>query len=178
MSESTRPGYPGQPDRPWPPPGWKPRQDNRGFVKSEYERPAIRLLKRAGWEPGRSVGIADDLGALEMAGYEVFPGAIAFLREYSGLFLAISRPGEQDAVCFSVRLACRQTDRGRVEVHSELAGVRMVPIGLVQVDQMTVLLGEDGQFYGGYVYTFGKLGTSLLEFIENTVQGKGFLTEP
>ncbi|MFD8495869.1 SUKH-3 domain-containing protein [Amycolatopsis sp. NPDC059657] len=147
-------------------------------MKSEYERPAIRLLKRAGWEPGRSVGIADDLGALEMAGYEVFPRAVDFLREYSGLFLAISRPGEQDAIRFAVRRACRQIDLDWVEVHSELAGVRLIPVGLVQVDQMTVLFGADGHFYGGYVYTFGKLGTDLLEFIENTVQGKGILPVP
>ncbi|GAA4531139.1 SUKH-3 domain-containing protein [Amycolatopsis samaneae] len=139
----------------------------------EVVRPAIRALRKARWSPSRRVPIDADLRALEEDGYRVFPAAVDFLRNFSGLFVDVRRPYGHDEIIFSAAEACAGISWGLAAEYTEQAGVAVVPVGEAFSRHMTVFLGEDGRWFGGYDQVLVEFGTDVFEFIENATGDKG-----
>lgn len=144
------------------------------------ERLAIRVLRLSNWYPSRSVDIRDDLVALERAGYTQFSAATDFLREYSGLTVVFYRNGFDrndgaDEAWFSASGACEIVDSSWVEEYSRRARVQLVPLGATYREHLTLLIGADGSWYGGFDDEFGLMGRDVLDLLENLIENKGFL---
>ncbi|MFE0024190.1 SUKH-3 domain-containing protein [Amycolatopsis sp. NPDC059021] len=141
------------------------------------ERPATELLRRGGWKPGRDVSVGEDLRALWEEGHLVFPAAIDFLREYSGLVLTWERDGSPDDVWFSAAAICAQAASGWVADYSARAGTTLVPVGAANRGYLMLLLGENGHWFGGFDDAFGEVGEDLLSCLDNLVLTNRFLRE-
>jgi hypothetical protein len=139
------------------------------------ERLAISALREAGWYPNRRVDITKDLTALEQKGYSVFEVVIEFLQEYSGLTVNFDHHGDPDEAWFSGSRACNLMAPPWVEDYSRRAGVRLLPVGAVFDEHLTLLIGADGSWYGGFDDIFGSRGANFFELIENIIKDEGFL---
>jgi hypothetical protein len=144
------------------------------------ERLAIRVLRTSNWHPGRRVDITDDLVALEREGYAQFPAATNFLREYSGLTVKFYRNGFDrndgaDEVWFSVSRACELLDPAWTEEYSRRARVQLVPLGATYREHLALLIGVDGNWYGGFDDEFGLVGSDVLDLMENLIENKGLI---
>ncbi len=124
--------------------------------------------------PGREVEVEDDLRALEAEGHTAFAGAVAFLREYSGLDLPWDRDGFADEIWFSAARICQDRDPSWVGEYAARAGTALVPVGASNTGHLMLLIGEDGRWFGGFDDEFGELGEDLLSCLDNLILEKGF----
>ncbi|MBP2474253.1 hypothetical protein JOF53_003125 [Crossiella equi] len=132
------------------------------------ERPAIAMLKKAGWFPGRRVSAERDISVLQSEGYSLFPKAEEFLAEFTGLRLEIENES-QDEIFFSAAYVCESMFFFEWSVeYSQRAGVRMIPAGVAE-EYLTLLVGEDGRWFGGFDGEFGLLGDDIFEAIDSFV---------
>ncbi|MGW4400238.1 SUKH-3 domain-containing protein [Amycolatopsis nivea] len=142
------------------------------------ERPSIELLTKAGWTPGREVDVSGYVHALERAGIEVFPGAIEFLREYSGLSVHWTRssgfPGDLQ---LSVARLIENFDPRWVAIYADRAGTELVPVGEASRGHLLVLVGEDGRWFGGFDDAFGELGDDFLSCLDELILNNKFIRE-
>ncbi|MBB1153083.1 SUKH-3 domain-containing protein [Amycolatopsis dendrobii] len=142
------------------------------------ERPSIELLRRAGWTPGRAVDISDDVRALERAGIGIFPGAIEFLREYSGIKVRWNRSsGFPDDLEVSAARSRESLDPRWVAIYAERAGTALVPVGEANRGYLVVLVGEDGRWFGGFDDAFGELGDDFLSSLDGLVRHCRFIRD-
>ena len=135
----------------------------------------VRSLGRSGWFPGRFVEVDGDLAALRREGCEIFEELTDFFREFSGLTIHFERNGYPDELWFSGIRASEFMPMGWVEDYSRRLGMTLAPIGETHGGYLTVLIGEDGSFYGGFDDEFGSLGASVVEMMDNIMHTKGFI---
>ncbi|MFE3173450.1 SUKH-3 domain-containing protein [Amycolatopsis sp. NPDC059090] len=142
------------------------------------ERPSVKLLRQAGWTSGRDVDISDDLRSLAEAGIEVFPGAISFLREYSGLSMSWKRAsGFPDDLWISASRVVGSFDPRWVAIYADRAGTALVPVGEANQGYLLVLAGEDGRWFGGFDDAFGELGDDFLSCLDGLLSSSKFIRE-
>lgn len=127
---------------------------------------ATRALEDAGWRADRRVLIDSDVSALENDGYETWPEAEDFLREFSRLIVSFQRRGKQDTVWFDAAKAAALSWKDWVDDYSGRAGLRLLPVGFAHRDHLLVMLGEDGRFFGGYDDYFAELGTDPIDLVQ------------
>jgi len=139
------------------------------------ERPAIIALKNAGWSPTRSVDISKDIAALTREGVPQFKAIVDFLREYSGLVINFDRAGEPDEIWFSGERASELMAPDWIEDYSQRSGVQLAPVGAAYGEYLTLLIAEDGSWYGGFDDEFGSMGNNFLDTLENILLNKGFV---
>ncbi|MET9263594.1 SUKH-3 domain-containing protein [Amycolatopsis sp. NPDC004079] len=142
------------------------------------ERPSIDLLRQAGWTLGRDVDISDDLRSLAEAGLEVFPEAINFLREYSGISMRWKRvSGFPDGMRFSAARLLESFDPRWVAGYADRAKTTLVPVGEASNGYLVLLLGRNGHWFGGFDDAFGELGEDVLSCIDRLVIENKFIRE-
>jgi hypothetical protein len=140
------------------------------------EHPAVQALARAGWVPTRSVDIEVDLQTLAKDGYSTFPAAVEFLRQYSGLQLPIvDRLGRPDEIWFSAHRACMGIASSWIRTYSDRSGTTVLPVGEAYHGHLTLLIGENGHWFGGYDNEFGLIGEDLLSCLDNLISNAQFI---
>jgi hypothetical protein len=139
------------------------------------ERPANQALARAGWTPARSVEIEADLRSIAREGYSTFPTAIEFLRQYSGLHLSVDLAGRPDEIWFSAHRACMHIGSSWVRDYSDRSGITLLPVGAAYTGHLTLLIGENGHWFGGYDNEFGLIGEDLLSCLDNLILNGQFI---
>ncbi|MCG3751104.1 SUKH-3 domain-containing protein [Amycolatopsis sp. Poz14] len=142
------------------------------------ERPSIKLLRKAGWTPGRDVDNSEDLRSLAEAGLEVFPAAASFLREYSGISMQWKRSsGFPDEMRFSAARVLESFDPRWVASYADRAKTALVPVGEASNGYLVLLLGRNGHWFGGFDDAFGELGGDVLTCIDRLVAENKFMRE-
>ncbi|OLF05243.1 hypothetical protein BLA60_36925 [Actinophytocola xinjiangensis] len=136
---------------------------------------ATQYLERSGWFPGRRVEIDRDLKAFRDEECETFDQVTEFLREFSGLTIGFMRYGSPDELWFAADRACESVSLAWAEDYSQRVGVAMLPVGAAYREYLTILIDENGAFYGGFDDEFGSLGVGVLEMVDNIVQNRGFI---
>ena len=138
------------------------------------ERPAIQKLRQSGWTPDRRVDTAPDFRAFEKEGYPTFPVVTEFVRQCSGLRIPIDHGGP-DEIWFSAERACGLLHRAWTEDYSRRAGTGLVPVGAAYREHLTLLVGENGNWFGGYDDEFGLLGEDVLSALDNLILDGDFV---
>ncbi|MEV7978367.1 SUKH-3 domain-containing protein [Streptomyces sp. NPDC086519] len=110
-----------------------------------------RVLREAGWYPGRSVPTLEWETALrEHGGFEIHEAARRFLAEFGGLEGSERGPGRTMArMGFSLDPAVAEWDDEIFDVLSDEAGATLYPIG--EADRRNIYLGmaPNGAVYVG-----------------------------
>lgn len=110
-----------------------------------------RVLRGAGWHPGRSVPTEEWEGVLrEHGGFEIHEAARRFLAEFGGLESTERGPGKTMArMGFRLDPTAAEWDDEIFDVLSEEAGVDLYPIG--EADRRNAYLGiaPNGAVYIG-----------------------------
>lgn len=136
------------------------------------ERPATRALKT--WK-SQPVDIAGELAAYRREGLAWFESLAGFLAAYSGLTIGFrSDDGRPDTIWFSGRRSVELIATAWIEDYSRRAGVLLAPVGAAYSDHLTLLIGEDGSWFGGYGEDFGSLGADFPAALDNLLQNAGF----
>lgn len=119
-------------------------------------------LLRAGWDPERQIDPAAAIRALEAEGWATWPGLVNFLESFSGL--EVTGGDGKRTVFIDAGNASANIDPGWGTAYSKALGVRLAPVG--EQSHMTIYLGEDGAFYGGFDHDYGRLGADIFETLE------------
>ncbi|MGV9453589.1 SUKH-3 domain-containing protein [Streptomyces sp. NPDC003635] len=110
-----------------------------------------RVLREAGWHPGRTVPTADWENTLqERGGFEIHEAARCFLAEFGGLASAERGPGKTMArMGFTLDPTVAEWEDEIFDVLSEEAGTHLYPIG--EADRRNLYLGmaPNGAVYVG-----------------------------
>ncbi|MFD9795352.1 SUKH-3 domain-containing protein [Streptomyces sp. NPDC059070] len=128
--------------------------------EERYEDAARRVLRTAGWVPGRASGTAPAAGLV--AEYGPAPrAALAFLDEFGGLRLVFTDPrdsaSESDVEIITPEIT------GWVTTWSRAAGEPVYPVGVFGGRNCVLLVGESGALYGAFDAVLGRLGADALE---------------
>jgi hypothetical protein len=118
-------------------------------------------LRASGWWPGRHIELTSEVAVLEDEGIEPWPEFLAFLEQYAGLEIK-SDDGTQMLWIDGAR-AARETDPEWTRAYSDRIGSVLAPVG--GHSHMTIYLGRDGEFYGGFDREYGRLASSMEELL-------------
>ncbi|MBD0844813.1 SUKH-3 domain-containing protein [Streptomyces sp. TRM68416] len=131
-----------------------------------------RVLRTAGWHPGRTVSTVDWENTLrEHGGFEIHEAARRFLAEFGGLASAERGPGKTMArMGFTLDPAVAEWDDEIFDVLSEEAGTELYPIG--EADRRNLYLGiaPNGAVYVG-MDSVTLLAETADEALEKLVEG-------
>lgn len=123
-------------------------------------------LARAGWSHDRTVSVEADVAALRTGGYPIWDALLSFLAEFSGLVIeSVQHP--DNPLWINAQQAVEETLPQWVELYVERSGTPLAPVG--GHSHMTVYLGQDGTFYGSYDFGFGRLGRTVPEVVDGTL---------
>ena len=122
-------------------------------------------LRSVGWFPGRKVNIEEDVAALARDGIEGWPALWEFLEEFSGL--AFRGHASNRTLSVDAKSATAGIDPRWGEDYGRELGVSLAPVG--QHSMMTLFLGADGNFYGGFGAEYGRLGASFQETLDGVL---------
>jgi len=123
---------------------------------------AERLLRLAGWFPGRRV----ETGAVEQLaarGHLVSPAAVELLTEFAGLTV-----GEPDqSLWVDGQRAADDCDPAWCAAYGIEVGRTLTPFGAYS--HMSLLVDDRGGIWGGFDAEYGYLGDSLASVVEALV---------
>ncbi|MFI7704059.1 SUKH-3 domain-containing protein [Nonomuraea sp. NPDC049480] len=130
-----------------------------------------RLLRSAGWTPGRAVAVEPCLMAWRSLGLDEAAGPVSFVREFDGLFIQhppfvdIADVRHFDHTRFDTAHSVRGIWPTVHREYTNLAGTDLYPVGENR-SHMTLMAGRDGRLFAGvdnflFVYE-GDLETSLV----------------
>ncbi|MFF3767747.1 SUKH-3 domain-containing protein [Streptomyces sp. NPDC001922] len=133
-----------------------------------WSRETERLLRKAGWRPGRSVSTAEwERGLQEHDGFEIHPMAQRFLAEFGGLTVTLWFPGSVKPVRVEVSFdpALAKWDQEIFEVLSEQAGAGLYPLGMTNNRNTYLGMAPTGEVYTGMddAYFLAETGEQALE---------------
>lgn len=123
---------------------------------------ASDLLRAAGWFPGRTADVIDQIGSLEREDFTVTPSARRVLNEYAGL--SIVGPGNPNPLVMGGPDLAVDTDSGWCDLYSEATGKTLTPVG--EYSYMVLYVDEDGEFWGGFDEEYGWGGASLTDVVQ------------
>lgn len=128
----------------------------------------IRVLRDAGWEPGRRVDPEPWLSAFEAEGLRRHPVVSAFLAEFGGLAVDISGPGisrAREPFEFDPTLCLGEGDRF-AEWGEEIER-SIFPVGVHDQGRFFLGIDENGELYlvETWLASFGRLPEALSNLI-------------
>jgi hypothetical protein len=128
-----------------------------------------RLLRDAGWRPGRSQDVSAARSLLESQGYNVGSRIELFLREFAGVTIDFTRNGRQDSIWFDVQRASALADPEWIAHYKDRTKTSLVPIGYANHEHLMLMQSDEGGFYGAFDEFLFTLGSEADEMIENLV---------
>jgi hypothetical protein len=126
-----------------------------------------RVLRQAGWLPGRSQDIAEVRSLLQSRGYRIGEAVEQFLREFTGITINFIRNGRQDSIWFDAQRASALTDPEWVAHYGEQTKTSLVPVGFSNHGHLMVMQSDEGGFYGAFDDYLCTLGSGVDEMIVN-----------
>jgi hypothetical protein len=143
----------------------------RRFTKITAE-----CLRRAGWHPGRTVGVQDEVSALEREGYVWTVRVLEFLAEFARLRIVHAYYGRDEGVRhdFDTDVVAAVGDICAERVFDEYApraGESLVVVGAACRNHLTLMMGEGGAVYGGYDGFFIRLGSDYASAFDALCNG-------
>jgi hypothetical protein len=130
---------------------------------------AERLLRQAGWHPGRRQDITAIRELLETRGYDIPATTEDFFQEYDGLVIRFERHNREDSINFSVERVCAIADPEWITYYGSQLGTPLTPVGFANFEHLVIMQSSDGSFYVGYDEFFARVGATPLEMIRNIV---------
>src|SRR5258708_29030146 len=128
-----------------------------------------RLLRGAGWRPGRSQVAFAVRQLLEARGYNVGKRIELFLREFAGVTIDFTRNGRQDSIWFDAQRASALADPEWIAHYEDRTKTSLVPIGYANHEHLMLMQSDEGGFYGAFDDFLCALGSEADEMIENLV---------
>ena len=119
-------------------------------------------LLRSGWFPGRHIDLENEVAVLDAEGYELADGLLVFLAEYSGL--VVRADDATQSVWIDAARSASEVDAQWNRAYSAMIRSALAPVG--GYSHMTIYLSEAGEFYGGFDYEYGRLGSNFRELID------------
>lgn len=149
----------------------EPEIDARGWhslIEREAPRPlsAQELIERAGWTPGRRVEVEAMLAELAAAEHIVVQSARDLLAEYSGL--EIESQHSRHTLRIDGHDAAERADPGWCDAYARGIGRALTPVGFFY-SHMTLMIDEDGAFWGGFDDLYGYQGADMVEVVRNVL---------
>jgi hypothetical protein len=128
-----------------------------------------RLLRAAGWRPGRSQDVSEIKIILDRTGYEINDDIELFLREFNRLSIVFIRNGRSDSIWFDAIRASTMADPEWVSHYGERVKGKLTPIGYSNHEHLMLMESDTGEFYGAFDDFLCGLGSEAGEMIENLV---------
>jgi hypothetical protein len=114
------------------------------------------VLRDAGWTSDRRIEVAEQVDALRAAGFETWNALADHLASFDGL--TFEETSVTRDVVLDARRAASEADPFWTLRYAGVSGVRLAPVGFAYRGHLTLLLAEDGRFFGGYDDWFGTVG--------------------
>ncbi|MBW5425508.1 hypothetical protein GKQ77_28785 [Streptomyces sp. BG9H] len=112
-----------------------------------------RVLRRAGWSPGRSVPTAQwESVLLEVGDFEIHEAARRFLAEFGGLEVVREPDHEKGWRQFQLDPLLAESDSEIFEELSEEAGADLFPLGMADHRNFYLGMAPSGAVYVGMDY--------------------------
>ena len=128
---------------------------------------AERVLKEAGWFPGRSVDCEKEMALLRLCGFEPHDAVEPWFREYAGLTVSA---GEDTEIRIGDEYGFRQYVPIQIHELERQAGVALVSVA---TDGATTwYLDPLGGIWGAIQWTYGKLGENLRDALQAVLDGR------
>ncbi len=124
-----------------------------------------RVLRAAGWQPGRQVDTTAWRQDLEKSGFRMHDGAERFLAEFGGLKVDVRGPGVSVArVPFEFDPMLADGEDDRFAEWGDDIGQALFPIGALDQGQFFLGISASGEVYlvADWLASFG-VGTQALE---------------
>lgn len=135
----------------------------------------VAMLERAGWHPGRQVGVGEITDSLRSLEFDVSDAAIAFLSQFAFLYL-LHEPsillGEERSFCwtrFDPTSVATLRDARIARRCAEIVGKSLCPVG-TDGFHFTIYIADDCSFFAGRdasVYSYGRTSFELLRLIRD-----------
>lgn len=122
-------------------------------------------LRACGWWPERRVDVTLEVSSLEQAGVEIWPELLDFLMQYARLEIK-SNDGTR-SLSLDPSRAVAGTDLGWGRSYSSMIGTALAPVG--EYSHMTIYLGRDGEFYGGFDAEYGRISANVEGLIDSVL---------
>lgn len=126
-----------------------------------------RLLRAAGWSPGRSQDVSAVRSLLESRGYALSRPAELFLSEFNGITIEFTRNGYRDSMWFDAQRVSKLADPEWVEYYEDRTKQSLVPVGCSNHEHLMLMASDKGGFYGAFDDFLTALGSGPVEMIEN-----------
>ncbi|TLS45926.1 hypothetical protein FE633_12270 [Streptomyces montanus] len=145
-----------------------PEHDLSAEIGARWSAETDRVLRLAGWHPGRSVSTEEWQRVLheEDEGFEMHDAARRFLAEFGGLEINQQGPGRtMGRSPFRLDPLVAKWDFEIIDVQSEEVGTYLYPIGDASHGNFYLTMDANGAVYHGmdYVYLLADTGDKALE---------------
>lgn len=140
----------------------------------EFRESTIKLLRAAGWRPGRTIAVDAFERALAREGHPMPPIVGEFLGQFGKLKITV-RPGPRytrDQLRLNPCLAMEITSAHVWGRYSARIGAVVCPIGAYNYLHDMLMMTADGRVYGGYDQYLDLVGRSGEEAIDNILRGE------
>ncbi len=146
----------------------RPEHDVSAEIGTRWSAETDRVLRLAGWHPGRSVSTEEWERVLyeEDEGFEMHDAARRFLTEFGGLEFQVKGPGRtMGRSPFRLDPLVAKWDFEIIDVQSEEVGTYLYPIGDAARGNFYLTMAENGAVYHGmdYVSLLADTGDKALE---------------
>jgi SUKH-3 immunity protein of toxin-antitoxin system len=133
------------------------------MFSSELER----VLRDAGWYPGRKVSVAEWVADLTSYGFIVVPEAKTILEEFGGLKVCPIKTVTDAYASEPVIIdSCSDADSEELMEWGQKLQTTLTPIGEYG-GQAAVLVAEDRSIYLSWSHILWKCGSSFVDALEN-----------
>ncbi|MFD8702175.1 MULTISPECIES: SUKH-3 domain-containing protein [Kitasatospora] len=123
-----------------------------------------RVLRAAGWQPGRQVDTGSWRRRLESAGLPMHDAAEQFLSEFGGLLVEVDGPGISRArTPFELDPALADGEEDRFTDWSQEIGEAIVPVGELDNGRYFLGISDSGEIHlvADWLASFGPVGEAL-----------------
>lgn len=133
----------------------------------------VRVLYAAGWTEQRSVENETEAWSIELSpGFRLFPAAEMALRQYGGIHIKQSGPGEETArESFELNPLLAIGEEDRFDEHASRLGEPLYPLGEAGNGHVFLAIAPDGRVFA-LMDDLWFLGESMEAAIERLILGQ------
>ncbi|MEQ1965330.1 SUKH-3 domain-containing protein [Xenorhabdus khoisanae] len=139
----------------------------------------IELAKQYGEVHQKELNLTDCVKFLESEEYQIFPLYLDFITQYGsieGYHSAYkNNHGKPKKFTTNPIKGAKAIFKGQVEAYEERAFCNLIPFGLSSDKHIVLMLGDDGNIYGGIDDYLFKYGNNILSGIDILINGKELL---
>lgn len=133
-----------------------------------------KILEQAGYFETRKESIEEILKMYMIHGYNSNSEQMAFLEKYAFLEIKYTHPIWKQEMCFRINPieAQKSITMDVVEEYNKFLQDKLLIIGDIEKENMTVFLSEKGTIYSGYDDCIINWGTDFKAFLKHLINGE------